>query len=95
MSEKVRNYEKESIEVCRNCKGTGIAYTVPEFHPYGREDDPQPYEWSRLPRQRTGKKDAEHRDHDRTLPRQVRGIKKKPANREPTNERSVGTLLQK
>lgn len=44
MSEKVRNYEKESIEVCRNCKGTGIAYTVPEFHPYGREDDPQPYE---------------------------------------------------
>ena len=40
MSEKVRNYEKESIEVCR----TGIAYTVPEFHPYGREDDPQPYE---------------------------------------------------
>lgn len=25
MSEKVRNYEKESIEVCRNCKGTGIA----------------------------------------------------------------------
>ena len=27
MSEKVRNYEKESIEVCRNCKGTGIAYT--------------------------------------------------------------------
>lgn len=37
MSEKVRNYEKESIEVCRNCKGTGIAYTVPEFHPYGRE----------------------------------------------------------
>lgn len=44
MSEKVCNYEKESIEVCRNCKGTGIAYTVPEFHPYGREDDPQPYE---------------------------------------------------
>ena len=44
MSEKVRNYEKESIEVCRNCKGTGIAYTVPEFHPYGREDDPQPIE---------------------------------------------------
>ncbi len=23
MSEKVRNYDKESIEVCRNCKGTG------------------------------------------------------------------------
>lgn len=44
MSEKVRNYEKESIEVCRNCKGTGIVYTVPEFHPYGREDDPQPCE---------------------------------------------------
>lgn len=35
MSEKVRNYEKESIEVCRNCKGTGIAYTVPEFHHTG------------------------------------------------------------
>ena len=44
MSEKVRNYDKESIEVCRNCKGTGVAYTVPEFHPYGKEDDPQPYE---------------------------------------------------
>lgn len=33
MSEKVRNYDKESIEVCRNCKGTGVAYTVPKFHP--------------------------------------------------------------
>lgn len=43
MSEKVRNYDKESIEVCRNCKGTGVAYTVPEFHPYGKEDDPIPY----------------------------------------------------
>lgn len=30
MSEKVRNYDKESIEVCRNCKGTGVAYTEPE-----------------------------------------------------------------
>jgi len=95
MSEKVRNYEKESIEVCRNCKGTGIAYTVPEFHPYGREDDPQPYECPVCRGSGRVKKDAEHRDHDRTLPRQVRGIKKKPANREPTNERSVGTLLQK
>lgn len=44
MSEKVRNYDKESIEVCRNCKGTGVAYMVPKFHPYGKEDDPQPYE---------------------------------------------------
>lgn len=44
MPEKVRNYDKESIEVCRNCKGTGVAYTEPEFHPYGKEDDPQPYE---------------------------------------------------
>lgn len=44
MSEKVRNYNKESIEVCRNCKGTGVAYTVPELHPCGKEDDPQPYE---------------------------------------------------
>ena len=44
MSEKVRNYDTERIEVCRNCKGTGVAYTEPEFHPYGKEDDPQPYE---------------------------------------------------
>lgn len=44
MSEKVRNYDKESIEVCRNCKGTGVAYTLPEFHPYGKEDAPEPYE---------------------------------------------------
>lgn len=44
MSEKVRNYDKESIEVCRNCKGTGVAYTVQEFHPCGKEDDPRPYE---------------------------------------------------
>lgn len=44
MSEKVRSYAKESIEVCRNCKGTGVAYTVPEFHPYGKDDDPVPHE---------------------------------------------------
>jgi DnaJ-class molecular chaperone len=44
MCEKVRHYDKESIEVCRNCKGTGVAYTVPEFHPYGKEKDPEPFE---------------------------------------------------
>ena len=37
-------FARDTIEVCRNCKGTGVAYTVPEFHPYGKEDDPQPYE---------------------------------------------------
>ena len=42
--EKRTEFTRNTIEVCRNCKGTGIAYTVPEFHPYGREDDPQPYE---------------------------------------------------
>lgn len=26
MSEKVRNYNKENIEVCRNCKGVGTVY---------------------------------------------------------------------
>lgn len=44
MYEKVRNYKNERIEVCRNCQGTGIAYTVPEFHHYGKEDAPEPYE---------------------------------------------------
>lgn len=95
MSEKVRNYEKESIEVCRNCKGTGIAYTVPEFHPYGREDDPQPYECPVCRGSGRVKKTLNIEITIEPYPRQVRGIKKKPANREPTNERSVGTLLQK
>lgn len=44
MFEKVRTYNKTKVEVCRNCQGSGVAYTVPEFHPHGKEPDPEPYE---------------------------------------------------
>jgi len=43
---KRKEFAYDKIELCRNCKGTGVAYTVPEFHPYRKEDDPQPYECS-------------------------------------------------
>lgn len=44
MCEKVSHFDKECIEICRNCKGTGVVYTVPELHPYEKEDDLEPDE---------------------------------------------------
>lgn len=46
MSKKVRNYSKEFVDVCRNCKGSGIVYPVPDFHPHGKEQVPEPCECS-------------------------------------------------
>lgn len=40
--EKKRTYRKETIEVCRNCKGCGVIQPTPEFHPHGREILPAP-----------------------------------------------------
>lgn len=42
MSKKVRDYNKGSIEVCRNCKGCGMIQSLPEFHPHGKEFIPTP-----------------------------------------------------
>jgi DnaJ-class molecular chaperone len=40
---KTRNYNKEFVELCRNCKGSGVEYPVPEFHAHGREKEVQPH----------------------------------------------------
>lgn len=42
MSKKVRNYDKETIEVCRNCKGTGIAYFERDANGEVRRCEPHP-----------------------------------------------------
>lgn len=34
--EKVRNINRERIEVCRNCQGSGITYPVPDFHAHSK-----------------------------------------------------------
>lgn len=46
MFEKVRTYNKTKVEVCRNCQGSGIVYSRPEFHPCGKESDMESYECS-------------------------------------------------
>ncbi|MDR2131000.1 MAG: hypothetical protein LBP56_07550 [Odoribacteraceae bacterium] len=41
---KRRDYNRESVEVCRNCKGSGVVHGPAAFHAHGREVDPEAVE---------------------------------------------------